>query len=98
MTYPPAIVLLFRSRSQNAPSRQLTEAQVDLTCVNCGLRSNVSVGFDFQVDLNASCLTNSSSCFQLTTVAMNMTIQELALSAALEVFIGKMISAGTNYK
>lgn len=79
--------------------RELTDAEIDLTCIDCEMKSNLTVGVDFQVDLlNATCATSSSSCFTLINAAMNFTVQELLLTAALEVYIGKAISAGTNYK
>lgn len=79
--------------------RQLKDAEVDLTCNNCGLTSNLAIGVDFQVDiLDPTCTNGTSSCFTLNTAAMNLTVQELALTTLLELSIGKELSAGTSYR
>lgn len=79
--------------------RKLTDAELDLTCINCNLKSNLTVGVDFEVDVEATtCAVGATDCFKLSSAALNLTVEELALGAALEVFIGKEISAGTNYK
>ena len=55
---------------------------------------------NFGVDLSdASCIVSSTeSCFTFTNAAMNFTIEQFEQDLALEVFIGKEIQAGTNYK
>ena len=78
----------------------LTDAQLELTCVGCGLKSNVSIGVDFAVNVdNGTCVPSpQDNCFEFSSMAMNFTVADFELGAALEVFLGKEISAGENYK
>lgn len=64
------------------------------------MQSNVAIGLDFQIDLgDASCVVDSDeSCFTLSHAAMNLTVVELNQTAALEVSIGKALTAEANYK
>lgn len=91
---------VFMLRVTNYMTSQLTDAQIDLTCVDCAFTTNITVGIDFQVDIaDSSCITGSTeSCFTLTSAAMNFTVEQFEQDAALELFISKGIQAGTDYK
>lgn len=48
---------------------------------------------------NSSCVVNANeNCFTFNSAAMNFTIEQFEQDAALEIFIGKEIQAGTDYK
>lgn len=77
---------------------QLSVSGVELTCVDCVMNTNVSIGIDFAATLNGDCLTTSDSCFSLDAAAMNFTVEDFEQVAALEVFIGANLTAGISYE
>ena len=93
-----SIIFMVVFHSNNRDS-QLTDAQVVLTCVDCKFTMNITIGMDFQVDItNSSCVTSSQNCFTFNNAAMNFTIHQFELDAALEVFTGDELQAGVDYK
>ena len=74
-----------------------------LTCVDCSLHTNVSLGLHFDISINTltngtSCLVNANqSCFSLNEAVMNLTVHDLNLTAALEVGMGKEVEVVANY-
>lgn len=98
--FPPSGLKVIVDVLCGAGCSQLTDAEIALTCIDCTMKSNVSIGMDFAVDIaNASCIVDSETqCFTFSRAAMNFTVQEFEQGAALEVFVGKELNAGTNYK
>lgn len=65
------------------------------------MRSNVTIGMDFEIDLgDATCAIDpADSCVTITQAGMNLTISELELTAALEVSLEhSLYHTGTSYK
>lgn len=86
------IVLLFTYSDLNG-------LNIQLTCVDCTFKSNVTVGVDFVITLdNSTCVPSpTQNCFGLTTMNTNFTIVDLEQDANLEVFLGDAISRAGNY-
>lgn len=82
-----------------ACTSELKAANVDLTCVGCVLKTNVTVGLDMDVTLSDDCLDSSDgSCVTFNAMAMNLTVEEFEQVIDLEVFIGSTISKSAEYK
>lgn len=88
------------STDDTACARGLDNLDLQLTCVDCGLTANVSVGTDFEINLggNASCVPSATeSCFGVNRAALNFTVDDIALSANLELFLGSQLNKAGNY-
>ena len=77
----------------------LSGLDIQLTCVDCGFKSNFSIGVDFVITLdNPTCVPSpTQNCFGLTTMNTNFTVIDLEQDASLEVFLGNSISRAGNY-
>ena len=91
------------STTHTTHPRKLDSADLTLTCVDCSLHTNVSLGLHFDISINTltngtSCLVNANeSCFSLNEAVMNLTVHDLNLTAALEVGMGKEVEVVANY-
>ncbi|KAJ3553812.1 hypothetical protein NM688_g3420 [Phlebia brevispora] len=91
---------LYPPNSTLAPNAtDLDGLNIQLTCVDCTLKSNFSIGVDFEIDLtNTSCVPSfTQNCFGLTVANMNFTVVDLEQDANLEIFLGDQFTHSGNY-
>ncbi|KAF7794879.1 hypothetical protein EIP86_006022 [Pleurotus ostreatoroseus] len=91
---------LYPPNSTLAPNAtDLSGLDIQLTCVDCGFKSNFSIGVDFVITLdNPTCVPSpTQNCFGLTTMNTDFTVIDLEQDASLEVFLGNSISRAGNY-
>ncbi|KIP10303.1 hypothetical protein PHLGIDRAFT_11390 [Phlebiopsis gigantea 11061_1 CR5-6] len=80
-------------------SSDLQNVGFDLTCINCVMKTNVTVGFDLDVTISDACLTDfDASCLAFNAMAMNITIEEFQQYIDLEIFFSDTISKSMEYK
>ncbi|KAJ3555713.1 hypothetical protein NM688_g2422 [Phlebia brevispora] len=77
--------------------QDLGDVDLQLTCVDCSFSSNMSIAFDIQYTVNASCLDSNASCFTLNKAGFNVTILEFDQVANLEVALGDEFSYSANW-
>ncbi|THG95641.1 hypothetical protein EW026_g6051 [Hermanssonia centrifuga] len=93
--FPPPNASLVPASVQNA----LKNVDIQIACLDCGLTSNLSVGVDFEIDLGDTNCTPSptQNCFALNRAAVNFTVEDIVLSAELELFIGAEYTLSTQF-
>ncbi|GJE85182.1 hypothetical protein PsYK624_012600 [Phanerochaete sordida] len=103
-TLPPRLALFPPNSTLNSSVSEdtlqnLTSAGLAITCVDCTFTTDITLGFDLQVDVgDLACITSSEKCFTLNVASMNVTIDQFEQYAALEVFIADEVNAGADYK
>ena len=77
---------------------QLSDSDLNITCVDCSFNYNFSLNMDFEMDLgNSTCVSSSGDCVTITKAAMNVTVVELEQSTDLEIAVGEPFSQNVTY-